>query len=221
MEFPIIIRKYERRDRLSVRQIACDTADKGEPLENFFSDRYIAADLITKYYTDYNKEFLWVAEYNGEVIGYLTGCINDKHYTWIMITNILPYVIFIAFFRGVFLDIKTWKLLKAIIMTFSKRVFTMSEDNYLFSQKDYPAHLHINLKNGYRGQNIGRGLVDKFIDQLRAKGIKGVYASVREDNTFGCNFFEHLGFRILAKHSLVLSNKNGLYYTITYGKQIL
>lgn len=97
-----------------IRQIACDTADMGEPVENFFGDREVVGDLLTRYYTDYESESLWVAEYEGKVIGYLTGCLDTHRYFRIMGFCLLPQIIIKSILRGVFLRQDTWRL-------FSKR----------------------------------------------------------------------------------------------------
>jgi len=114
MRNDIIIRSYESQDREMIRQIACDTADMGEPVENFFGDREVVGDLLTRYYTDYESESLWVAEYEGKVIGYLTGCLDTHRYFRIMGFCLLPQIIIKSILRGVFLRQDTWRL-------FSKR----------------------------------------------------------------------------------------------------
>jgi ribosomal protein S18 acetylase RimI-like enzyme len=58
----------------------------------------------------------------------------------------------------------------------------------------YPAHLHIDLQERARGKGFGRLLVDRLLDDLRARGIPGVHLGVDERNTNGIAFYEHLGF---------------------------
>ena len=74
----LLIRVYRPDDRDAVRTVACDTADRGEPVEGFFRDREVFADLLTRYYTDWEPQSLWVAEAEGRVIGYLTGCLDTR-----------------------------------------------------------------------------------------------------------------------------------------------
>lgn len=92
MPTSLIIRPYAAGDREAVRRICCDTADAGHPVESFFSDRELIADLLMNYYTDYEPESVWVAEQAagpvitggpaiadepaiaGEMVGSLTGC---------------------------------------------------------------------------------------------------------------------------------------------------
>ena len=90
MKGVVIVRRYEPRDRAAVRTIFCETADAGEPMESFFSDREILADLLTRYYTDFIPETTWVAEQGGEVGGYLMGCLDTQEFIRAMIWQIVP-----------------------------------------------------------------------------------------------------------------------------------
>ena len=59
---PVTIRPYRPEDRDRLRKIALDTADLGfRPDENIpFPDEI--ADILTRYYTDYEPESAWVAD---------------------------------------------------------------------------------------------------------------------------------------------------------------
>ena len=70
MNAVVNIRLYESRDRAAVRRICCETADNGGPVEGFFRDRELVADLVTRYYTDFEPESCWVAE----VAGAMSAC---------------------------------------------------------------------------------------------------------------------------------------------------
>jgi hypothetical protein len=48
-----IIRPYRFTDKSLIRKICSDTADLGGPVENFFYDREVFADLVIDYYTDF------------------------------------------------------------------------------------------------------------------------------------------------------------------------
>jgi ribosomal protein S18 acetylase RimI-like enzyme len=58
----------------------------------------------------------------------------------------------------------------------------------------YPAHLHIDLQERARGKGFGRLLIDRLLDEFRARGVPGVHLGVDERNTNGIAFYEHLGF---------------------------
>ena len=69
----INIRPYQEEDRLALRTLCCDVADRGGNIENFFPDRDVAADLLTKYYTDYEPESTFVALLDQRMVGYING----------------------------------------------------------------------------------------------------------------------------------------------------
>jgi len=214
----IVIRAYELRDRQIVRQLACDTADMGEPVENFFGDREIVADLLTRYYTDYEPESLWVAEYEGKVIGYLTGCLDTRWYFRVMVWRLVPQIVIKSIFRGVFLRQDTWRLFKAATKTWRVSGFKRH-----IPLDKYPGHLHVNVQKGFRGQDIGKRLVERFIEQVKVTGLPGIYLAVREDNLEGRRFSEHLGFIELSRYTTVYTQK-GLHkvvYAIVYGKEMV
>ena len=98
----IAIRPYEPRDRAAVREICCDTADGGEPSERFFPDREVLADLVTRYYTDFAPQTSWVAEQDGQVMGYLTGCLDTRRSLRTTLWRIVPAAFLKAIGRGLF-----------------------------------------------------------------------------------------------------------------------
>ncbi len=212
------MRSYESQDRGAVRQIACDTADMGEPVESFFGDREVVADLLTGYYTDYESESLWVAEYEGKVIGYLTGCLDTRRYFRVMAWSLVPRIGIKAVLRGVFLRQDTWRLFWAAIRT----GWTGGLRRHI-SLDEYPAHLHVNVQKGFRSQNVGKSLVERFIEQVKVMGLPGIHLAVREDNARGRKFFEDLGFVELSRYPMVYT-KSSLHktvYAIVFGKEIV
>ena len=195
------IRAYEPRDREAVRRLCCDTADRGEPLEHFFDDREIAADLLTRYYTDFEPHSLVVAECAGGVVGYVTGCLDSRRYWRLMAQRILPRAFLRSLFRGAWRSPKTWRLvrvgLKAWMMGGRRRHVPLER---------YPAHLHINLQPGFRGRHVGRRLVERFLECLRAAGAPGAHVAVSEENRIACRFFERLAFQPLGRYPMVRPN---------------
>ncbi len=64
---------------------------------------------------------------------------------------------------------------------------------------EYPAHLHIDLLERLRGRGLGRVLIERLLDELRGRGVPGVHLGVDIDNANGIGFYEHLGFREVAR----------------------
>ena len=60
---------------------------------------------------------------------------------------------------------------------------------------EFPAHLHIDLMERARGVGLGRALVQRLLDDLHGRDIRGVHLDVAADNLNGIGFYRHLGFR--------------------------
>lgn len=61
----------------------------------------------------------------------------------------------------------------------------------------YPAHLHIDLLPAARGHGLGRALVDRFTNELRARGVPGLFLGVSAQNAGAVGFYRHLGMTVL------------------------
>lgn len=211
----IIIRPYQRRDREGVRQISGDTANLGKPVETFFRDREVMVDLLMNYYIDCEPGSCWVAEQEGKIVGYLCGSLQNGRYLFMTFFYILPKTLWRALRRGVFCQPETWRLLKTAWTTFLKGGYSKH-----IPLDKYPAHLHINLQAEFRNQHIGRRLMEHFLGQVEAAGLKGVHAVTREENVGACRFFEKMGFVALSRHVLIVSAAHDQVYghTVVYGK---
>ncbi len=194
----VVIRPYEARDRAAVRAICCDTADRGKPVESFFSDRELIADLVTRYYTDFEPETCWVADAGGTVAGYLTGALDTSRQERILHRRIVPRALLRAFARGALFRAETWRMFVALLR---------SREGYASRGPvavEYPAHLHIDVLDGYRGQRVGQRLMDAFLGRLRERGVGGVHATVRGDNPKACTFFERMGFGVVGGYGIFM-----------------
>ncbi len=210
-----IIRPYQPGDREGVRKISADTANLGKPVETFFPDREVMTDFLMDYYTDYEPTSCWVAEYDAEVIGYLTGCVHNDRYLFLTCFYIVPKTLLHAIVRGVFFQKKTWRLLKAVISTCCKGGYFKC-----IPWDKYPAHLHINIQAEFRNQQVGNRLMEKFFQQVKSCGLAGIHVVTRQENTGACRFFERMGFTALSRHVLVVPAEDGQYegHTVVYGK---
>ena len=205
---PILVRPYEPRDRAAVREICCDTADQGEPVEHFFTDRPVFADVLTRYYTDFTPATVWVAEQEGRVVGYLTGCLDTRRFLRTMATRILPAALLKALVHG-----SLWQRL----VRQNLRIPTSHRQQFA---AEYPAHFHLNLRAGCRGFGTGRQLLEKFVAQARQAGATGIQAGVSETNAAGRKFFEHAGFVTLAREDRFRTS-NQPSFTILYGLRLV
>jgi ribosomal protein S18 acetylase RimI-like enzyme len=211
------IRPYQPRDRAGLRQICCDTADAGQPVERFFPDRVVFGDLLTNYYTEYEPQSTFIADNDGEVVGYLAGCLDTTRFKQVMAWRVVPPVLVKAVFRGTLWHPQTVRLLRPNLPMWLKGGYRDSA-----SLDGYPAHLHVNVREGFRGQHLGQRLVETFCERARAAGVQGVHAGVSAENPRSCHFFEEQGFVELHRERRFRKpdNPSHLVESIIYGKKL-
>ena len=217
MSDELLVRRFEPHDRAAVREICCDTADSGNPVERFFPDREVFADLLTSYYTDIEPASTWIADQKGVVVGYLTGCLNTRHFLRAMAWRIAPRAFVKALERGAVWHPLTLRLLWANLGNWLRGGF--NRDAILH---EYPAHLHVNLRRGFRGQRVGQQLMERFFEQVRQAHLPGIHAGVSAENDAGRRFFEGFGFVELGRESRFRfpDAPDQETFTIVYGKKL-
>ncbi|MCU0916264.1 MAG: GNAT family N-acetyltransferase [Planctomycetes bacterium] len=193
-----IIRKYRPEDREAVREISWNTADQGRTVDLYFHDHEAVADVLTRCYTDWEPQSLWVAEWDRAVVGYLTGCLDTRCCNRVMTRKVGPRAVAGAIRRGALWRAETWRLAAALIGT------ALLGGRPKVDLDRYPAHLHINLRPGFRGRGLGRRLIDQFRRQALELGAQGIHLVAWGENEGGRRFFEAMGFRLLRQQPLVL-----------------
>lgn len=212
----VIIRPYSKEDRESVRSIAYETAFLGDSADIYFDDKELLADILTLYFTDFQPESCFVAVLSNEVIGYLLGAkdirLMSKHFNWKAIFGLL----FKTVRRNVFFKAKNMVFLVNLLKSYLKGEFKSPD----FS-KDYPAVLHINIKENYRNHGLGSRMIASYLEYLKKEVVSGVHFSTLSDKA--ANFYEKTGFMLLHKSKRSYF-RNILHRDIiccTYGKKII
>jgi ribosomal protein S18 acetylase RimI-like enzyme len=189
----LIIRPYTKNDRETVLRISADTAVFGEPVEAILEDRQVFCDAFTAYYTDYESEYAWAACIEGQVVGYLTGCINTSAQRKRWLRQVLPALLSNLAQRRYTTGRKTWRY------TWSMIGGTLRKEFPHVDHREYPAHLHINVEAGARGRGLGRRLLETYLDQLHQLEIPGVFLDTTNINEAACKLYEGVGFEILER----------------------
>ncbi len=164
------IRKYEPKDRKSIRDICCNTGFLGNPIDPIFGDRDLFADIYTKYYLEKEPESIFIAEHRGSVVGYILGCKNSRDFQRYFILRILPLTAF--------------KLIWRYFTRYNQKERIYVRWLLFRSLRETPkipkdsAHLHIDLKEEYRSKNTGKRLLGEFFNYLRENKVKRVYGGV-------------------------------------------
>lgn len=212
----VLIRKYYFKDKQALRKLCCDTAYFGDSCDVFFPDRELLADLIMKYHTDYEPEHIWVAEHKKCIVGYISACFDETKYKRIMLFRIVPVSLIVALIRGKMWSMKTFKM----IAYFFSASFLKETKLVKLDQRNFPVHIHQNIKNGFRSRGIGGKLLEAFINEATRNRIQGIkFKTLRQKPCF--SFFEKCGFiqydckRVLSWESWL--GKKPLYF-MEYGK---
>ena len=190
----VLIRSYHKEDRPSIREISFETAFMGRPADVFFTDQEILADTLTAYFTDHEPGSCFVAEADASIVGYLIGAKNKRALGRIFLFNILPRLFFKALLCGTFLNSKNRAFVFYCLKSYFKGEFQMPD----FS-KDYPATLHINIRQGFRGQGVGAKLMGVYLQYLTLQKVKGVHMSTMSNEA--TVFFQSQGFEVLCQRS--------------------
>lgn len=184
------IRKFEPKDRKEVRQITHDTAFMGEAASVFFDGREIISDALSLYFTDYEPESCFVAQANQEVVGYLFGAKNMAASEKLISKKIMPRLFWSAITGNALLKKKNIIFIFKVLLSLIKGEFIAPNFN-----KMYPAILHINIKAGYRGLDIGSRLISAYLEYLKKEKITGVHLATMSKEAG--NFFAKRGFQLL------------------------
>jgi GNAT superfamily N-acetyltransferase len=157
----------------AVYELCCLTGNNGAPIApdrwNFFGRLWVAP------YRSLVPEWTYVAKNAAGIVGYLTGCPDTRAFArGKFIRCTLPLLFDIA--RGRY-------PLTQDARVFVKQAFHFSRaSEHSFSraarrliQREYPAHLHVNVAAAYRSVGIGKQLLERFFSDLRTAQVRGVH----------------------------------------------
>lgn len=207
----IIIRSFKEGDRGPLRKLCADTAFMGEPVERFFPDRELFCDWASVYYTDYEPQSIFVAEYENQICGYVMGAKDESRYrkasaelSKACLNRAWGRVLFESCSRNLFFS---------LVKSFMSGEFKRPD----FS-RHYPAHLHINVAKPFRGSGIGSMLINRFEEYLRGNKIYGARLSTISPRAN--RFFQKQGFGILYRRRVTYfdSLTQEEIYLSMYGK---
>lgn len=160
-------------DWKAVRDINCETGAAGAPIKPHNRWPFLAEFWIGPY-QELLPGWTFVARAEGKVAGYLTGCPDSlPFYMRRFFFHRLSLVIGIFFGRfGATADVRRFLhpgegLRRNFALRFGLKLYW-----YLMTR--HPAHLHINVREGYRG-GTGRKIMDAYVKALADAGVRGLH----------------------------------------------
>lgn len=181
---PIHIRPARPADRADLFRICLLTADSGTDASALFSDPDYPGLVWSVPYLDFEPAHAFVADDDGEVVGYIVGTPD---------TN--------AFEAR--LDRQWWPKLarhyagRTATAPFDAKVLDRIANpvhSHAGVAASHPAHLHINLLPPAQSGGWGRKLIEAELASLREAGAKAVHLGVSPTNARAIGFYHHLGF---------------------------
>ncbi len=61
----------------------------------------------------------------------------------------------------------------------------------------YHAHLQIDVQQGYRGEGVGKRLIEAYLEQIRQLWVCGVHLRTTSANRAACFLYEKIGVQLL------------------------
>ena len=196
MNSPIVRKLSGRRaDRAAwgaVRDLCCRTGDNGDPIAPGRGDLF--SRIWIEPYEKIVPEWTYVAESEGAIVGYLTGCPDSHKFirqkTWRVTVPLLMAIAAGRYRQNTGASGFASQALR--IRRSAERCFSRSLRREIVIA--YPAHLHINIDAAHRRMGTGRRLVDSYIADLKQRAVSGVHLYCGAGPV---PFYRRLGFHVL------------------------
>jgi ribosomal protein S18 acetylase RimI-like enzyme len=184
----LLIRPLRPTDEARLGEIAYLTGFFGASAERYFPDRQLFADLWVRAYFRLPESVGFVAQGDGEVIGYIVGSVDEGAYRQalgrVVVDTVLPGLLTRRYRRPL------------SALPYLRRSLRYPSPHA--SETEFPAHLHLNLLPQSRGLGLGRSLLQTFLGRLQELGIPGVQLSTTDENGAALGLYASAGFSIAA-----------------------
>ncbi|WP_018465959.1 GNAT family N-acetyltransferase [Calidithermus timidus] len=175
-------------DLAALTEVAYATGFFGRSAEVYFPAKRLFGELWVGPYLGPAGGCGLVLEEGGQILGYVLGAQDPLAYRRYFLQGLPRWLLQAAQGRFSGLEASLRFLLRAL------RYPSKAAPNRLF-----PAHLHLNLLSGVRGQGWGERLLRAHLACLQQKGLPGVQLSTTEENRAALGLYQKLGFREYAR----------------------
>jgi len=180
------IRPYRDNDRAAVYDVCVRTARAGRGVAGRYSTDDLVPDVVAGPYLFLEPRHAFVLDNGERAVGYILGTANTPEFVAAYVDRWLPRMR--ARYRPLSAPPATEE---------DQRLDNMFHPERWLRPElaPHPAHLHINVLAGYRGQGHGRELMSTFLASVAAAGAPSCYLSMRRENVDAGHFYERLGWR--------------------------
>ena len=181
-----MLRPYRASDLEALYDICLRTGDSGADASPLHHDPKVIGHLYAAPYGVLEPENVLVAEDEQGVGGYIVGTFDTKAFQARLEREWWPAL------RQHYAGIPPETLTPADKM----RVDAIREPsaNPADLVRRFPAHIHMNLLPRLRGQRVGSGLLQRWIEQAKAATVPGIHLGASAENTGGVAFWSKSGF---------------------------
>lgn len=176
-----MIRPTLPQDREVVGRVAYQTGFFGQSAGGYFPDQRLFAALWVGPYFQGAGAGGFVAEVDGEVVGYILGAPDHRAYQQAL-TGVVARHLLTA---------------RPTLATLRSAAYLLRAARYPSRHADwaaYPAHLHLNLLPGARRMGAGRRLLEAHLAVLGGLGVPGVQLSTTTENGAALTLYRRAGF---------------------------
>lgn len=150
-------------------RVQFETGLLGGSLSAVLDDSWLFTRDIA-YYLDEEPESAFVAVDDGEVVGYVLGCLDDSNHSPVrvllaQVKNILTRWFSLSRTDRVFWGGRLRWVLRAVVGPERK-----------LATPPNAGHLHINVLPSFRGQGVGSQLLKRFVEHARSYGVSCLHA---------------------------------------------
>lgn len=180
------LRGYEPRDLDALYEICLLTGAAGKDASGLHSDRKAVGHIYSAPYGVLEPARAIVAEDDQGVAGYIVGTFDTAAFEERLEREWWPDL------RRHYAATPAGQLTAADRQRIALIDHPSSNPADIVAQ--YPAHVHMNLLPRLRGQRIGTALLQRWVEQARAAGVKGIHLGASASNAGGIAFWQHGGF---------------------------
>jgi ribosomal protein S18 acetylase RimI-like enzyme len=180
------IRPYRPADQDRLAEICVRTGHAGGDARGYFAEPEILPAIFASPYAEHDPGLVFVADRDGEAIGYVLGAADSAAYFAYFRQQWLPRVA--DRFPAAAGDLPEPDAGIRRLLHHPEAMFVPA------FQERHPAHLHIDLLPEGQGLGLGRRLMETYLDALRRRGVPGVHLGMNPDNTRARAFYDRMGF---------------------------